>query len=219
MTMPKGWTPDKIRKDARNYSLAAEARKLVEQQAAAKAKEEEEERRKQEGIQAHNITNKPQPRGTTSDTNNSNKPPGWGRKTAGKIIAIFSFVTVLLTTIIGGWNVVGAVFFSFFLILLPGWALYISGDRKKKKAAVGFKSKPIDKEAVGAAISFIIAIIGAVALCWGFYMIIWSNDIDAPVLPAILGGIFLLIAGLVGIPLATGNNESIFFSSNRRRRY
>jgi hypothetical protein len=209
MTMPKGWTPNKIRKDARNYSLAAEARKLVEQQAAAKAKEE--------GIQPHYITNKPPPRGTASDTSN-NKPPGWGRKIVGKIIAIFSFVTVLLTTIVGGWNVVGAVFFSFFLILLPGWALYISGDRKKK-AAVRAKSKPIDKGAVGAAISFIIAIIGAVALCWGFYMIIWSNDIDAPVLPAILVGIFLLIAGLVGIPLATGNNESIFFSSNRRRRY
>jgi hypothetical protein len=44
MTMPKGWTPEKIRKDARNYSLAAEARKLVEQQAAAKAKEEERRR-------------------------------------------------------------------------------------------------------------------------------------------------------------------------------
>jgi hypothetical protein len=27
MTMPKGWTLEKIRKDARNYSLAAETRK------------------------------------------------------------------------------------------------------------------------------------------------------------------------------------------------
>lgn len=44
--MPKAWTPEKIRKDARNYSLAAEARKLVEQQAAATAREEE--RRKEE---------------------------------------------------------------------------------------------------------------------------------------------------------------------------
>ena len=28
-----------------------------------------------------------------------------------------------------------AIFFSFFLILLPGWALYVSGHREEKKAA------------------------------------------------------------------------------------
>jgi hypothetical protein len=34
MTMPKRWTPDKIRKEARNYSLAAEARKTGEERGA-----------------------------------------------------------------------------------------------------------------------------------------------------------------------------------------
>lgn len=48
MTMPKGWTPKKIRKDARNYSLAAEARKCMQEQETEARKWEEQQRQKQQ---------------------------------------------------------------------------------------------------------------------------------------------------------------------------
>ena len=64
---------------------------------------------------------------------NNKKQPGRGLRTAGKIIVLFAlpFAVYLIN---GGENVAVILMLSFFVILLPGCALYVAGDRVTKKA-------------------------------------------------------------------------------------
>lgn len=90
-----------------------------------------------------------------------------------------------MTTILGGWNVVGAIFFSFFFILLPGWALYISGHRKEKNAAKAqlqlqstatttTNKQPADYDAVKGVLMIICLVVGVPALIIGIIILHWG---------------------------------------------
>jgi hypothetical protein len=69
---------------------------------------------------------------------NNKKQPGRGLRTAGKIIVLFAlpFAVYLIN---GGENVAVILMLSFFVILLPGCALYVGGVRIAKKAEEQWK--------------------------------------------------------------------------------
>jgi hypothetical protein len=70
-----------------------------------------------------------------SSINNNNKQQQLGRglRNAGKIIVLFvlPFAVYMINR---GENVAAILMLSFFVILLPGCALYVAGDRITKKA-------------------------------------------------------------------------------------
>jgi hypothetical protein len=69
---------------------------------------------------------------------NSKKQPGRSLRSAGKIIAL-STLPFAVYMINRGENVAVIVMFSFFVILLPGCALYVGGVRIAKKAEEQWK--------------------------------------------------------------------------------
>ena len=68
-----------------------------------------------------------------SSINNKQQQLGHGLRNAGKIIVLFAlpFVVYMINR---GENVAAILMLSFFVILLPGCALYVAGDRVTKKA-------------------------------------------------------------------------------------
>jgi hypothetical protein len=64
---------------------------------------------------------------------NYKKLPGRGLRNAGKVIVLFAlpFAVYMINR---GENVAVILMLSFFIILLPGCALYVAGDRVTKKA-------------------------------------------------------------------------------------
>lgn len=64
---------------------------------------------------------------------NNKQQLGRGLRNAGKIIVLFAlpFAVYMINR---GENVVAILMLSFFVILLPGCALYVAGDRVTKKA-------------------------------------------------------------------------------------
>ena len=64
---------------------------------------------------------------------NNKKQPGRGLRTAGKIIVLFAlpFAVYMINR---GENVAVILMLSFFVVLLPGCALYVGGVRIAKKA-------------------------------------------------------------------------------------
>jgi hypothetical protein len=69
---------------------------------------------------------------------NNKKQPGRGLRTAGKIIVLFAlpFAVYMINR---GENVAVILMLSFFVILLPGCALYVGGVRIAKKAEEQWK--------------------------------------------------------------------------------
>jgi integral membrane sensor domain MASE1 len=68
-----------------------------------------------------------------SSINNKQQQLGRGLRNAGKIIVLFAlpFAVYMINR---GENVAAILMLSFFVILLPGCALYVAGDRVTKKA-------------------------------------------------------------------------------------
>jgi hypothetical protein len=68
-----------------------------------------------------------------SSINNNKQQLGRGLRNAGKIIVLFAlpFAVYMINR---GENVAAILMLSFLIILLPGCALYIAGDRITKKA-------------------------------------------------------------------------------------
>lgn len=64
---------------------------------------------------------------------NNKQQLGRGLRNAGKIIVLFAlpFAVYMINR---GENVAAILMLSFFVILLPGCALYVAGDRVTKKA-------------------------------------------------------------------------------------
>jgi hypothetical protein len=69
---------------------------------------------------------------------NNKKQPGRGLRTAGKIIVLFAlpFAVYMINR---GENVAVILMLSFFVILLPGCALYVGGVRIANKAEEQWK--------------------------------------------------------------------------------
>jgi integral membrane sensor domain MASE1 len=68
-----------------------------------------------------------------SSINNKQQQLGRSLRNAGKIIVLFAlpFAVYMINR---GENVAAILMLSFFVILLPGCALYVAGDRVTKKA-------------------------------------------------------------------------------------
>lgn len=68
-----------------------------------------------------------------SSINNKQQQLGRGLRDAGKIIVLFAlpFAVYMINR---GENVAAILMLSFFVILLPGCAIYVAGDRVTKKA-------------------------------------------------------------------------------------
>lgn len=61
--------------------------------------------------------------------------PGWGLKTASKILVILSIILTALGAVGGGASGIAAVgFFSFLFLFIPAIILYLSGRRVQKNA-------------------------------------------------------------------------------------
>ena len=68
-----------------------------------------------------------------SSINNKQQQLGRGLRNAGKIIVLFALPFAVYMSN-RGENVAAILMLSFFVILLPGCALYVAGDRVTKKA-------------------------------------------------------------------------------------